>query len=300
MADLRNIISKSQQSKEQWIENKRAEREDMSIMSDEGIISFTSDPVQYQKFLDLQADNPHISAGNIALAHRQNPDISQIASMEKWNKLGRNVNRGENSLKVLIPEKYQDAQNITRIGFKVGRMFDVTQTGGKSLPQRTILYNDKPEMEKALSALVDYCPVEIKPVDPQQLAVAAYSPSNKVIYFPEEMTDTQTFASLINEIVHAKLHNGGQYADYTRDDCELDANSVSYMVCRRFGIETDLPDAYDVAKLYERLEPSERRAALDMLQKMSEQIGDKVEREIMPPERNREHDTHNEPEIPGR
>ena len=176
-------------------------------------------------------------------------------------------------------------------------MFDITQTNGKPLPSKTVLHNGAPEMEKAVKAVIGYCPVDIKVLDASQLSVPAYSPANQVIYCPEGLDDVQVFAGLIKETVQARVHNGGKYEGYSREDCELDAASVSYMVCRRYGIEADRPDPGDLAALYDGYEPSERRAALDSLQKMSEQIGDRVEREINPPERTLENSTRNNPEL---
>ena len=99
--------------------------------------------------------------------------------------------------------------------------------------------------------------------------------------------DSEAFAAIAAEIAHARLHGKGYNSGYNRDDCELDAQSVSYILCRRFGISRDVPDLSKLPELYGGWEAPDRRRALDSIQDMSKQIGSSIEKNIMPPQRNR-------------
>ena len=71
-------------------------------MQDAGIVEITTNPQSYLKYLELQGDNPGYSAGNIALAMVQNPDITQFATKDRWKSLGRSVNELETNRGVKI------------------------------------------------------------------------------------------------------------------------------------------------------------------------------------------------------
>lgn len=287
MADLRELVNETENSKQSWVENKKAEREEVSVMQDEGIISITENPQAYLRYLNLQADNPHLSVGNIALIMQQKPDSTKVASLEKWNKLGRSVNTGEVGTKIMMPDKYIDKEGNAKTGYKIGRVFDLSQTSGKAIPPSIKLKNGTPDMQKAIKTLIELCPVPIKVVD-EGVPTAVYMEANKQVYISASLPESQTFEVLANEIIHAKIHNGGAYEGYNREDCELDADSVSYMLCRRFGIEADEPDANEVEYYYSDLETADCRSALDGIQKMSAEMGDKVEYAVAPPEQGKE------------
>jgi hypothetical protein len=285
MVDLRAMLAQTQQSKDDFAAAKKAEREEMSGWSDEKITAFTSDPAQYQSYLDFQADNPNVTPGNLALARAQIPDCQKVNSMKRWNDLGRQINKGERGFKVFVRENYMDA-GVRRAGYAVGRMFEIAQTKGKPLP-RAVLENDTPDMQKALAAVIKRSPVQITLVD-EGLNAVTYAPANKVIYCPANLSEAKTLEGLISETTQARLHNDGAYIAYTHDGSRLDAQSVAYMVCRRFGIEAEKPDVRDVAAIYEGTTAADRRLVLDSLKDMAEQIGDGIQLEIAPPDRSRE------------
>ena len=65
-----------------------------------------------------------------------------------WNRLGRSVNRDENGMKIRVSDTYvKDGREYH--GYKIGRVFDVTQTHGKAC----LLYTSK--TQKGLQAKID-------------------------------------------------------------------------------------------------------------------------------------------------
>ena len=71
-----------------------------------------------------------------------------------------------------------------------------------------------------------------------------------------------------------------QRRGYDRGECDLDAQSISYILCRRYGIERPMPDMTNLAGLYEGWEPQERRQALDTIQDTSKQFGRSIEKNL--------------------
>ena len=131
MAKLDDLIQQKQQRDEDWKAKKTAEREELGQLSDDAVMRVTSEPGAYLHYLDTQAINPRYSASNVMLAMAQNPDITYINSLEVWNRLGRSVNRDENGMKIRVSDTYvKDGREYH--GYKIGRVFDVTQTHGKA------------------------------------------------------------------------------------------------------------------------------------------------------------------------
>lgn len=130
MAKLDDLIQQKQQRDEDWKAKKTAEREELGQLSDDAVMHVTSEPGAYLHYLDTQAINPRYSASNVMLAMAQNPEITYINSLEVWNRLGRSVNRDENGMKIRVSDTYvKDGREYH--GYKIGRVFDVTQTHGQ-------------------------------------------------------------------------------------------------------------------------------------------------------------------------
>ena len=149
------------------------------------------------------------------------------------------------------------------------------------MPKLTVR-EDTAEMDTALRKLLDQSPVKVV-TSTTLYEDARYDPASQEITVSANLTDTQTFTALAREIVHAQIHDHGRYPYYSRNDCALDANSVSYMLCRSFGIQTKHPDASRIATLFEDMEPQDRRGVLDSLQQIFRKMQGNIQREISPP-----------------
>lgn len=78
----------------------------------------------WKDFLSFTARIHKHSFDNALLVYAQNPDITTIASLQQWNKVGRNVNRGEKGIAVC---EYKEAK------LTLSYLFDISQTHGKEL-----------------------------------------------------------------------------------------------------------------------------------------------------------------------
>lgn len=83
------------------------------------------------------------------------------------------------------------------------------------------------------------------------------------------------------------MHAKGVNTYYSRAECDLDAQSVSCILCRRFGIQREAPDLSRLGELYGGWTPQEVRQALDTVQDMSKKMGNSIDRNIAPPEHTR-------------
>jgi hypothetical protein len=92
--------------------------------------------------------------------------------------------------------------------------------------------------------------------------------------------DGEAFSAIAAEVAHSRMHGKGVFAGYNRDECNLDAQSVSYILCRRYGIDRPMPDTASLPELYEGWDAQERRHALDSIQDMSKKMGRSIDKNL--------------------
>lgn len=114
---------------------------------------------------------------------------------------------------------------------------------------------------------------------------AFYDPKAQRITVSTRLSDSKTFAALAREIVHAGIHDRGRYPYYSREDCAMDAECVSYMLCRNFSIDVPQPNVSRVGQAFDGMEAQDRRSVVDSLQKYFRRLQKDIQREISPQER---------------
>ena len=283
MPSVSEILRSKAEIKQQRTENNRAERERLSGTRNDALMAVTQMPDLYEKFLALQADNIGCSAGNVALSMFQLDNPTKIGTSDYWHEQGRYVIDSEmqNGAKVFVPPR-----NNQQRGYFMGNYYDVTQTAGKPMRETQPLTEGSERMGAAFAALLDACPVPY--VDNDNLETAArYNDRECVIEINGNRSANEVFAALAAEIVYARDHDRGRNRDFDRADLQLNAESIAYMVCRRFGVSCPLPDAEKAPAYYGYYEPEDRGRELDALRQTARNMGDTVERGIMPRQQER-------------
>lgn len=245
-------------------------------MQDAGIVEIASSPEAYIRYLELQGDNPYYSPGNIALAMFQKSDVTQFGTREKWKSLGRSVKDSEAGKGFQIFSRGTFGK-----GYVLAPAYDISQTYGREVKKAT-LENNSPEMEKALTTVLNYSVAPVV-IDEGMDCPAYYDAEKMELAVNPGYPDNEAFAALAAEVAHSRMHAKGANAYYTRAECELDAQSVSCILCRRFGVERDMPDLSHLGELYGGWAMPEVRQALDCVQKMSKNMVNSIEKNIAPP-----------------
>lgn len=280
MANLSQLIERKSHNDEQWKAQKQAERENAVAMQDAGMAEIGSNPEAYAQYLDLQGANPTYSPGNIALAMLQNPDLTVLGTRERWKSLGRTVKDSESGRGVQI-----FARSPFGKGYSLTPAFDISQTTGRELRQ-VALRDDTKEMEAALTMLLNYSVVPIK-ADGLLNVPAWYDEGRMELSVNPNVPDHEAFAAIATEVAHIRFHSRGANGSYDRGESELDAQSVSYLLCKRFGVKRDMPELSGLAAIYNGWTPQEIRQALDAVQDMAKTIGNSIEKSITPQQHSR-------------
>lgn len=224
------------------------------------------DSEQFKSFLDTMSKFHNYSLNNIHLLKMQNPNISQVASFNKWKTdFDRTVKKGSKALKIWVPyqvktkisanqnelsfspsENEMEEKEVTVTRFKLGNVFDVSQTEGKELPKAINEltgdvkdYEDLYRAAKAVS-MDNQVPISFEEIK-RESTNGYYSPDeNRIVISKGLKGQEQILKTIFHEMAHADLHRGtnAQYGDDQYRKQELQAESVAYVVANHFGFDT--------------------------------------------------------------
>ncbi|MEA5135585.1 MAG: ArdC-like ssDNA-binding domain-containing protein [Candidatus Fimivivens sp.] len=209
---------------------------------------------KYAEYLHTLSRFHRYSFRNSMLIYLQNPDATRVAGFNAWKTLGRGINKGEKGLQILAPSPYKitiDAthdengnllpepvkKQVQRMAFKVTYVFDISQTSGKELPELAHrLTGDVGEYERMMAALkkISPYPITFEPIEGSANGYCSHR--RQCIVIREGVSQEQAIKTTVHEIAHALLHK----PDIERDSqaFEVQAESVAYIVCQHFGIDS--------------------------------------------------------------
>ena len=273
MANLEAIIANKAASDSQWKNQQQADRQNVTEMQDCGIELIVTDPTQYLRYLDMQGDNPAYSAGNVAIVLAGMEHATVFGTRDRWQSLGRAVlpEEQDRGIKIFARDTRTKAYSLTDA-------YDVSQTQGKDLKHRT-LREDSMEMSSALQTLLNYSKAE-PAIDRNLDAPAFFDEDKRELAINPNYADPEAFAFIAAEVALTRYHDKAYNRDYSWARYELDAQSVSYILCRRYGIEPKQPNLERLGERFAGMEMDECKGVLDKIQDMSKQIGRSIDLNI--------------------
>lgn len=261
---------------------------------------------KFKEYLTTMSKFYNYSFNNTLLIAMQKPDATLIAGYTSWQRnFDRHVMKGEKGIKILAPAPYKaqeerekidpatqkpvldaDGKPVTetvevmRPAFKVVSVFDVSQTDGKELPDIAVdeLTGSVENYAAFFEALKQESPVPISFEDIPGGAKGYFSHAENRIAIQEGMSEIQTVKTAIHEIAHAKLHAvtpGEKVAPEDKKDRrtkEVEAESVAYTVCQRYGIETSDYSFGYIAGWSSDKETKELKGSLETIRKTAAEM----------------------------
>ncbi len=287
-------------------EARKAEMEEIGKKLEQGVKAvFTTE--KYKDYLNFCAKLPRYSVNNQLLIMLQRPDATLCQSFTGWKDVNRFVKKGEKGIRILAPapyklEKEQEKKDatgnvirdkdgepvrekveVTVNAFKPVSTFDVSQTEGEPLPQLGVseLVGSVDGYGKLMDAIKEAVPVPIAFERINSGAKGYFHLEENRIVVQEGMSEAQTVKTLLHEASHQALHSReamDKNADKkSRAQKEVEAESVAYVVCQHYGIDTsDYSFAY-VATWSEGKEVSELKASLDTIRRAASDLITKID-----------------------
>ena len=193
---------------------------------------------KYMRYLSVMSKFHRYSVNNTMLIYMQRPDATLVAGFNKWkNQFERHVKKGEHGITIIAPTPYKkkieemkrdpdthapildadgkavmEEKEIEIPMFRPVKVFDVSQTDGKPLPElASSLSGTVPHYEAFMEALRRSAPVpiEFEPMDENMDGY--FSSEQQRIAIREGMSEVQTVSAAVHETAHSKLHDPKKY-----------------------------------------------------------------------------------------
>lgn len=230
--------------------NKYMER--LADMLEQGLELYaTSD--KYRDFLKTMSKFHSYSAQNCMLILAQNPEASFVAGYDSWKRnFNRYVMKDSHAIMIKAPCRYKtkdenSGEEVERLGFKASYVFDVSSTAqipGKPAVQLSVenlsgSVQNYADMILCLTACADI-PVLYKKIKGKVNGMYTEKDNERKIIIDSSLSEVQTVKTLIHELAHSRLHASvpDDEKKKTREQKELEAESVAYIVCSHFCIDT--------------------------------------------------------------
>lgn len=188
--------------------------------------------------------------------------------------------------------------DVTIPMFRPVSVFDVSQTDGQPLPSLAEnLTGDVRQYEAFLDSLKDVSvmPISFDDLDAETDGTCDFG--TRAITIRNGMSEVQTIAAVVHEMTHAELHDFTKQEEekeptadleaaddtdieaqpQTRRSREIEAESVSYVVCQHYGIETGDNSFGYIAEWSKGRELAELRASLDVIRKASTSMIERID-----------------------
>ena len=294
-------------------ENKPTNRERLREITDgiEQDIKELFESEKYMRYLSVMSRFHRYSVNNTMLIYMQKPEATLVAGYNKWkNQFERHVKKGERGITIIAPTPYKkkieeqkldpdtnapildkDGKVITEEKeieipmFRPVKVFDVSQTDGKPLPElASALSGNVQNYEIFMEALRRAAPV---PIAFEAMAAdmdGYFSAAEQRIAIRQGMSEVQTVSATVHEIAHSKLHDHKKQENEEVEEAksrrteEVEAESISYAVCQYYGIQTGENSFGYIASWSQGKELKELRASLETINKTSCELISDIDR----------------------
>ena len=267
---------------------------------------------KYMRYLSVMSRFHRYSVNNTMLIYMQKPDATLVAGYNKWkNQFERHVKKGEHGITIIAPTPFKkkieeqkldpdtkapildaegkavmEEREVEIPMFRPVKVFDVSQTDGKPLPElASSLSGNVQNYEAFMEALRRSAPVPLS-VEPMAANMDGYfSPDQQRIAIRAGMSEVQTVSAAVHEIAHSKLHNYAKAQEEAaragdkeppkkkdRNTEEVEAESISYAVCQYYGIQTGENSFGYIANWSQGKELPELRASLETINKAAGEL----------------------------
>lgn len=197
----------------------------------------------------------------------QELDLSQVATFQGWKGLGRMVRKGETALWILKPSICKDKKRMQKLIEDKGRkltadeekecsftlyglmpVFAVSQTDGEALEVPTV-----PDLatsagwDGACHALTSVALADGVPAVNFRARRLLDSPralgwcnlmTREITVITDGQTRDAQFSTAVHELAHAMLHCGSGHNPHEYAHNEIEAESISFIVCGAMNLDT--------------------------------------------------------------
>lgn len=291
------MVYKKDFNKKEYTKEKAQEVNALVKKIQDGVKEFmTSD--KFKEYLKVMSKFHKYSFSNLLLIAFQRPDSTIVAGYTTWKKLGRQVNRGAKSIKILAPSPYKDKveveivnpingkkekaiEEVTKMAFRTVSVFDVSDTTGKELPTLCDeLKGEAKHLDIVKEVTKELTGINIMYEDIKGRAKGYFDPIEKKIAIKNGLSKLHEEKTIIHELSHALLHSNMKEDGISRNAAETQAEAVAYVVCQKFGLDTGDYSFPYLTSWSSNAELVDLKNSLKVIQETSMIIIDKIEEKL--------------------
>lgn len=217
--------------KEAWAAQKQQERENSYALIDKTAGQMAGNGGLFKTYLDVQSRFDRYSVGNAILITAQMPIATRLADFKTWKEGGMYIKKGAAGVTILEPgEEYTRDDGSVKVPYNAKKVFDISQTNSRQTPTPSVTHDER----LLIKALINNAPCRITiSSDLPDNVGAVYKPEDRAILVRQGMNAADIYRSISQELAHAHMDKG----EYNRSDCAFTAYCVSYILCKRNGVD---------------------------------------------------------------
>ena len=235
---------KEKPKKQWWQLREEKQRGEAYATLDKKFGEFSEGRGDMKAYLDVQSRFPFHSARNAILIGEQCPDAQRVGGYKEWASQGIEILEEEKRLPIIILEPgkaYRREDGSVGQNFFAKEVFDVSQTTARDEAQPQVNYDER----LLLKGLIASSPAPIHATEelPQGRG-ALYDPEQNAILVKKGMDAPDIFRCVSLEVANVQLARNRE--GYSREAEGYKAYAVSYMLCKRYGVDAQ---EYDISRL---------------------------------------------------
>ena len=280
---FKEAMQQREEQKNSFIEESKANREKCYELANAMAQEIAHSATQFKAYLDTQVNFPHHTPNNILLIMKQRPQATQIGDYKYWKSKHVFIKNEEKDNPILILEpgdKYTREDNTVGTYYNAKKNYDITQTTAK--------YHNQPQHNYDMNALIQSIasnsPVKFEYVEAGDLpqgSGALYDPSTDVIKLRKGIENgTAIFQCITVEMGHAMLSHANP--DYDRNEHALTAFASSYMLCKKYAVDTKAYGFDQMNEIFPDMESNQIKKELYDIKKTFTDISLRLDRNLNP------------------
>lgn len=258
-------------SKDEYAEFKKNEKLQIYELIDKTAEKVVTNGDEFQKYLDIQSKFEQYSVGNAFLVMAQMPKATQLRDYESWRSSGAFLKKYPKFVKILEPgDTYMREDGSVGTNYNVKKVYDISQVNTKQ-KNRQMRYNDK----ILLKIFLNSSSSKVKIVDeiPDTQRKALYNFETDTLFIARGAESPKIFYEVAEELAKQEIGESSLEDSY-KNYC------VSYMLCKKYGINVSDYNFEEIASSLSNLETRDIRLELEPVKNAMESISNRVSEQI--------------------
>lgn len=257
-------------NKEEWVNKMKELRSELHDMSKSKLNVISRDMNALANYLRIQSKFNLYSVNNCLLIMAQMPNATYFKDKKSWEKDGYIVKRQDKGFHIFESEPYVTEDGSSGVYYNPKKVYDITYTNAPLGKFDRLNLSEK----EVLSSLVSSCPMKLVPVDKIEgtQKSALYNKDQNCIYVAKGREVKEIIQDLVLEESKMYMIANG----YEENSVDFNALCISYMFCRKNGVDFPKEEFTKVENQFSKMEIDEIKLELNTIRDTFENINSRM------------------------